>query len=364
MPRNIKAAISPGRGAPPVIRDVVLADPAPDELVIEVKAAGVCHTDIGISGWAESPGVYGHEGAGVVVECGRDVTAFKPGDRVVATFGYCGQCRNCDDEHPAYCFDNIALNIEGKRGAGPALSMPDGTPISSAFFQQSSFATHALITQRNAVKIPGDLDFVTAAPLGCGIQTGAGAVMNNFAAKPGRPLLVIGCGAVGLSAIMAGKIAGCAPIIAIDIVAERLDMASDMGADNILAGDDAGLAEKIAELSGGISYALDTAGRQETFELALASLHPGGSIGVLTIPGAFDQPVPHPGGIAFMTTNMLGIIEGDSVPDIFIPWLIEQRTAGALPYDRMIETFAFEDIADALKAQELGKVIKPVLVFE
>lgn len=364
MGRNIKAAVSPGQGAPPVIQDVVLCDPAPDELVIEVKAAGICHTDIGISGWAEAPGVYGHEGAGIVVECGRDVTRFKPGDRIVATFGYCGQCRNCADEHPAYCFDNIALNIEGKRGSGPALCMPDGTPVGGSFFQQSSFATHALVTQRNAVKIPDELDFVTAAPLGCGIQTGAGAVINNFAAQAGRALLVIGCGAVGLSAIMAGKIAGCAPIIAIDVVAERLDIARTMGADHVLAGDDERLAEKIAQLSGGISYALDTAGRQETFELALASLHPGGSLGVLTIPGAFDQPVPHPGGIAFMTTNMLGIIEGDSVPDVFIPWLIEQHGAGALPYDKMIQTYPFEDIADALKAQELGKVIKAVLVFE
>lgn len=364
VPREIQAAVSAGNGALPVIEPLVLDDPLPDELVIAVQAAAICHTDIGISQWSETPRVFGHEGAGIVVAIGSDVRRFQIGDRVIATFGSCGQCRNCTDDHPAYCFDNIALNIEGQRSR-PALMRPDGTEIGGAFFQQSSFATHALVTQRNAVAIPDDMDFATAAPLGCGIQTGVGAVLNNFAAEAGRPLLVIGCGAVGLSAIMAGKIAGCSPIIASDIQADRLHHAEKYGADILVKGDDPDLVAKVREASGGgVSYALDAAGSQATFEAGIACLHPGGNFGVLTIPGGFEDPVPHPGGLSFMTTTMTGIIEGDSVPDRLIPWMIEQHRAGNLPYDELITRFPFEEIATAFEAQRSGAVIKPVLIFE
>ncbi|MEM8917430.1 MAG: NAD(P)-dependent alcohol dehydrogenase [Pseudomonadota bacterium] len=363
VPREILAAVSPGMGALPELETLCLDDPLPDELVIAVRAAAICHTDIGISEWAETPRVYGHEGAGIVVETGSGVTGFRVGDRVAATFGLCGKCRNCTDNHPAYCFENIALNIEGRRSR-PALTRPDGTEIGGAFFQQSSFATHALVTERNIVRIPDDLDFVTAAPLGCGIQTGAGAVINNFAAKPGRPLLVIGCGAVGLAAVMAGKIAGCAPIIASDLRPDRLDLAAKYGADVTVSGKEPAFVDKVLEASqGGVSYALDSAGTQQTFEAAIACLHPGGNLGILTLPGGFEDPVPHPGGLPFMTTSMTGIIEGDSVPDRFIPWLIAQHRAGKMPYDEFITTFPFEEIASAFEAQKKGDAIKPVLTF-
>lgn len=364
VPREIQAAVSAGKGAPPVIEPLLLDDPLPDELVIAVQAAAICHTDIGISEWSETPRVFGHEGAGIVSEIGSAVSRFKTGDRIVATFGSCGQCRNCNDSHPAYCFDNIALNIEGQRSR-PALTRLDGTEIGGSFFQQSSFATHALVTERNVVAIPDDMDFATAAPLGCGIQTGAGAVINNFAAEAGRPLLVIGCGAVGLAAIMAGKIAGCSPIIASDINADRLDYAEKYGADVLVRGDDPHFVAKVREASpGGVSYALDAAGSQTTFESGIACLHPGGNFGVLTIPGGFEEPVSHPGGLSFMTTTMTGIIEGDSVPDSFIPWMIEQHRAGKLPYDELITRYPFEEIATAFEAQRSGKAIKPVLIFE
>ena len=299
------------------------------------------------------------------METGSNVAGFKPGDRVTATFGSCGLCRTCRCGHPAYCADHVELNIMGARGNGrTAIKRLNGGTVAGSFFQQSSFATHALVTARNAVHIPPSLDFVTAAPLGCGIQTGAGAVINNFAAKAGEPLLVIGCGAVGLSAIMAGRMIGCTPIIATDLIDSRLNLARDLGADATYRGDLDNLLTRIRSRSeGGVTYALDTAGAQQTFELAIASLHPGGKIGVLTLPGGFEDPVTHPGGIAFMNTTMIGIIEGDSVPDMFIPWLIEQHAAGTLPHDRMIQTYPFADIAAAFEDFASGKVIKPVLTF-
>ena len=196
MPRPIRAAVSPGLGKPPVIEDLILADPEPDEVVLRIEAAGICHTDLEVARWTPTPRVLGHEGAGVVVATGSAVTGLSPGDRVVATFGFCGECPNCKGDQPAYCFDGPALNFEGKRGTNtPALTRPDGTAIEGAFFQQSSFATHALATMRNCVKVPDGFPLPVAAPLGCGIQTGAGAVANQLAARKGRPLLVIGAGA-------------------------------------------------------------------------------------------------------------------------------------------------------------------------
>lgn len=366
MPREILAAISHGNSGAPIIEPALLDDPQPDEMVIKLGAAGMCHTDIGASSWLPGKRVLGHEGAGTVVALGDAVSDFAVGDRVVATFGSCGTCPNCEAERPAYCYTHAELNFEGARPADkPAITLPGGEVIATEFFQQSAFATHSLVTQRNCVKLPDGLSFAIAAPLGCGVQTGAGAVMNNFAAKAGRGLLVIGCGAVGLSAIMAGRIAGCDPIIAVDVLPERRDMALAVGAHYALDGDISNLANSIRALSAnGVSYALDCAGTQQTYETSLAALHPGGLCGVVTLPGTFGDPIPHPGGMAFMNTSTIGIIEGDSVPHRFIPWLIEQQQMGRLPYDKLIRRYRFADIAEAYADLKSGKTIKPVLLFD
>lgn len=365
MPRPILAAISQG-GAAPQIGPAILDDPMPGEMVIKLGAVGLCHTDIAISRWFTGKRVFGHEGAGTVVALGDGVNEFAVGDRVAATFGSCGTCPNCVGERPAYCFSHAELNFTGARPADrPSLRLPDGEPLAGEFFQQSAFATHALVTKRNCVKLPDDMSFAHAAPLGCGIQTGAGAVINNFAAKAGRPLLVIGCGAVGLSAVMAGAIASCDPIIAVDLLPARRELALSMGAHYALDGADTGLVDAIRALAaGGVSYALDCAGQQSTYEAALASLHPGGLCGIVTLPGTFGDPVPHPGGMTFLNTSTIGIIEGDSVPGRFIPWLMDQHRAGHLPYERLIRLYRFADIAQAFEDLDKGRAIKPVLLFD
>jgi len=366
MPRTIRAAVSPGKGAAPVIETLTLADPAPDEVVIRVEAAGICHTDLGVAQWSESPRVLGHEGAGLVVEAGAEVKTLRKGDRVLATFGFCGTCPNCEGGRPAYCFDGIALNLEGMRaGQGPALTRPDGSEVGAAFFQQSCFATYALATVRNCVRIPDWLDMHIAAPLGCGIQTGAGAVFNQLGARAGRPLLVIGAGAVGCAAIMAGRIIGCDPIIAVELLSDRRELALSMGATHALDGADLHWPDQVREVTGGgATAALDTAGIAATFEGCLAALHSGGTLGVLTLPGGFDDKVQHPGGIDFLTKSIVGVIEGDAVPSEFLPRLIAYYSAGDLPVDRLIKPYRFADIATAFADAASGSVIKPVLTFE
>ncbi|MEM7701990.1 MAG: NAD(P)-dependent alcohol dehydrogenase [Pseudomonadota bacterium] len=366
MPRSIRAAVSPGLGKPPVIEDLILADPEPDEVVLRIEAAGICQTDLEVARWTPSPRVLGHEGAGVVVATGAGVTDFAPGDRVVATFGFCGECPNCKGDQPAYCFDGAALNFEGRRSVDtPALTRPDGTPVGSAFFQQSSFATHALATVRNCVKVPDGFPLAVAAPLGCGIQTGAGAVANQLAARAGRPLLVIGAGAVGLAAIMAGRVIGCDPIVCLELDAERCDMALSVGATHALDGADTDWPDQVRTITnGGATAALDSAGTHATFRGALTALHAGGRLGVLTLPGAFEDPIEHPGGMDFMTKTIVGVVEGDAVPGQFLPKLMEQHLAGDLPVDRLITPYRFADIAQAFEDAASGAVIKPVLTFE
>lgn len=366
MPRRIRAAVCPGGGAPPVIEELFLADPAPDEVVLRIEAAGVCHTDLEVSRWTPHPRVLGHEGAGIVIETGSAVRDLAPGDRVLATFASCGACPNCSDDRPAYCFNGPELNFEGRRSvAEPAITRPDGTPVAAGFFQQSSFATHALATARNCVAIPEAIAFAPAAPLGCSIQTGAGAVFAQIGARAQRPLLVIGAGAVGLAAVMAGRIMGCAPIVVVELRNDRRQLALDLGATHLIDGADENWPVQVREITdGGALAALDSAGLQATFEGALAALRLGGTLGVVNLPGPFGEHVRHPGGMDFLTKSIVGVVEGDSVPGRLLPRLINLFKAGELPIDRIIKPYRFADIARAFSDAAAKTVIKPVLTFE
>lgn len=367
MPRQIKAAVFTAEsGNRCEIQNVLLADPEPSEIVIEVKACGICHTDIGVAGYQDRPAVLGHEAAGVVVEIGSAVSEFKVGDPIVATFGSCGTCATCKSNNPAYCIDHAAINFDGLRPNGKGgITDTNGKPIFSAFFQQSGFATHALVQMENVVKLPTGISFVTAAPLGCGIQTGAGSVMTSLGVKPNESLVIFGVGSAGLTAVMAAKHIGCCPIIAIDLDAGRLELAKKYGAHHTLNGLDGNLTEIIKDLTnGGAHYSLEGTGNNSIYHVAVNCLRPGGTCGTWAYPGVFGEPIEHPGGFAFMNTRQMGILEGDSNPKVFIPQLAKMQISGQLPYDELITTFKFDDINDAIEACETQSVVKPVLVFE
>ncbi|MEE4152615.1 MAG: NAD(P)-dependent alcohol dehydrogenase [Erythrobacter sp.] len=365
MPRRIRAAVCPGGGAAPVIEDLFLADPAPDEVVLRIEAAGVCHTDLEVSRWTPCPRVLGHEGAGTVVETGSAVRNLRPGDKVLATFASCGACPNCADHRPAYCLSGPELNFEGRRSVPePAVTRPDGSAIAAGFFGQSSFATHALASERNCVTVPEDTPLALAAPMGCSIQTGAGAVFSQIGASAQRPLLVIGAGAVGLAAVMAGRILGCAPILMVEPRHDRRALAHELGASLAIDAADSDWPAQVRERTGGgASAALDTAGLQSTFEGGLAALRPGGTLGVVTLPAAFGEPVRHPGGMDFLAKSIVGVVEGDSDPARLLPRLINHLKAGELPIDRIVTHYRFADIARAFSDAATRTAIKPVLTF-
>ncbi len=349
------------------------------EVRVKIHATGICHTDLAFRDMELGnplPMILGHEGAGVIDQVGAGVQGLAVGDRVALSYNSCGHCAACTDHAPQYCEHIALLNFAGvdfdpATGAmTPPFQTVDGGPLFANFFGQSSFAPYAIAHARNTVKIPDALPFHLAAPLGCGMQTGAGAVFNTLAAKPGQSLVVYGVGAVGLAAIMAAHAIGMAPIVAVDRVPQRLALARDLGATHAeLAGD--GLAERLAAIApapppgtgAAFDAAIDTTGLASVVSAAIATLGARGTMVVIGIsaPGAradFDL-AGFLGG-----KRIVGIIEGDADPQDFVPKLAAMHLEGRFPHDRLIGTFPFAEINRACEAMESGETVKPVLLFD
>jgi aryl-alcohol dehydrogenase len=366
---QVTAAVARTVGGEFTLETVELDEPRADEIRVRIHAVGVCHTDLVARDGAMPfalPAVLGHEGAGVVESVGSAVTKVVPGDRVAITFRSCGQCDRCKSGDPAYCYSMPALNYIGMRPDGSKAIHQAGADVASNFFGQSSFATYALAYERNVLKLPADVPFEVAAPLGCGIQTGAGGVMLALAAPKGSSILITGGGAVGLSAVMGAAIQGCGTIIVAEPHAARRELAKELGATHVIdpaAQSDLAAAVR-AILPLGVDYAFDTTGRPEILQATMACLAPKGVFGIVGIPPA---GTPMPGDLGTVLTfgqTVRGIIEGDSDPDAFIPQLIEHWRAGRLPLEKLIKAFPFAQINEAIDAQHHGDCVKVVLVTE
>ena len=261
--QSTTAAVARESGADLSIEELELDDPRPHEIVVRVVGTGVCHTDIICRDqWfpVPLPLVLGHEGSGVVERVGADVTLVEPGDHVVMSLRSCGTCEFCRTSPPGYCSSHYDLNFSGRRPDGSATLHRGDEEINGHFFCQSSFATHALVTEYNVVKVRDDVPLELLGPLGCGIQTGAGSVINSLAVEPGKTIVVFGTGAVGLSSVMAAVVSGCTRIIGIDVHDERLNLASELGATDVINGADTDAVEAIMELTAGrgVDYTLET----------------------------------------------------------------------------------------------------------
>ena len=360
-PARIQAWVHRSPEAPPRLESVQLDAPRPDELRVRLAACGVCHTDLFAPRLVPLPAVLGHEGAGVVEAVGSRVTTLRPGDRVVLTFGSCGDCAHCSDGAPAYCAHGHELQFGGQRADGSGTFTGPSAGIHGAFFQQSSFATHAIATERNAVRIPDDLSFERAAPLGCGVQTGAGAVLNTLACREGSSLAIFGVGPVGLSAVMAARLAGCAEVIAVDVLPQRLELARELGASSTLDAREGDVAARIRSLTrGGAHFSIETAGTEESFRDAIDCLARRGVCGLCTVPRLGESIEFRPLSILKGRT-VTGVLEGSSVPAEFIPRLARLHLEGRLPYDRLITTYDFADLPRALDDAVQGRVVKAVL---
>ena len=362
---KIRAAVAREGNPHPQFEDVELSGPRADEVLVRMVATGVCHTDLkaaSVFAFVPKPVVLGHEGAGVVEQVGAAVTKVVPGDHVVMSFNSCGVCPSCVDGAETYCHDFFAHNFLAARSDGSTALRSGADSVHSNFFGQSSFATHALCHERNVVKVPTDVPLELLGPLACGIQTGAGAVMNALRVASGASFAVFGTGSVGLSAIMAARLVGAGTIIAVDIDKGRLAVAETLGATHTIDSTSLDPTAEIMQITGsGLNFALDTTGLAPVIRSAVDSLAPRGTCGILgaSAPGSeitLDEVHFMSGG-----RRLMGIVEGESHPDTFIPELIDLYRSGDFPFDKLVTFYDLDQIDDAIHDCEIGTTIKPIV---
>ncbi|QVI30707.1 NAD(P)-dependent alcohol dehydrogenase [Mycolicibacterium neoaurum] len=330
--------------------------------------AGICHTDLGVMATIaddDIPIVLGHEGSGVVEAVGSGVTVVQPGDHVVLSYNSCGTCDHCCSGIPMHCRSFTELNLAGLRSDGSSpLSMPEG-PLRGHFFGQSSWATHAVANEHNVVKVDPALPLHLLGPLGCGIQTGAGAVLNTLRPQPGSSIVVFGAGSVGLAAILAAVVAECAVIVAVDIQQSRLDQAKAIGATHTINSSSEDVVDVVHTLTGGrgAQYSVECIGLATVVRSALECLQSPGVCASVGFQGVPNEITIDQGHLLF-GRSLIGVIEGDAIPTEFIPHLIDLYQQGKFDFTQLIDTFAFDDINKAIDAVHRGDVTKAVLTFD
>jgi aryl-alcohol dehydrogenase len=368
---RIQAAVAWEAGAKLSIEEFDLDDPRDDEILVRVAATGVCHTDES-SRLGLLPVVYpiilGHEGSGTVEATGKDVTRVKPGDKVLFTPDYCGTCDQCVLGYTPYCEQQIAVTFTGTRPDGsPRAHAADGRPVRASFFGQSSFATHALVTERNIIPVPADAPLHYLAGFTCGVQTGAGVMLNAIGVAPHQTVAVFGTGAVGLAAVMAARASGAREIVAVDRVRHRLDLALELGATQAVdttgaSGDLADVTARVVRATGkGADAILDTTGNPDVIMAAVNAAAKHGTISVITSSGK-EVTIP-PGALLMTGRKLRGTMGGHINPTVFIPRLLDLHARGRFPVDRLVKNYPFAEVSTAIADSVSGATIKPVLTF-
>lgn len=357
-----KAAVVNEKSGKFQISEVEIAELRDDEVLVRVVGVGVCHTDmIGRDQLypVRFPAVFGHEGSGVVEKIGARVTKLQPGDHVVMSYRACGHCPACKAGDPTHCANIFGCNFAGVRGDGSATVHQHGIPIFANFFNQSSFAAYALASEANTVKVPKDVPLELLGPLGCGILTGAGAVINALRPGAGSSIAIFGCGSVGLAAVMAAAAVGCTTIVAVEPNAERRRIALELGASHTLDPSQVNVVEEAQKL-GGMDFSLECTAIPAVFRQAVDSLKVPGVCGLVGAAPLGTEVTLDMNSIMFGRTVM-GIIEGQAVPDNFIPKLIDLYRSGRLPLEKIVKFYSLDEINQAVSDSESGRVVKAIL---
>ncbi|WP_433463520.1 NAD(P)-dependent alcohol dehydrogenase [Spirillospora sp. CA-128828] len=361
-------AVVDGPGAPFTIQEITVDAPRAGEVLVRMVAAGLCHTDLTVRAGGipfPLPGVLGHEGAGVIEQIGPGVTKVAPGDKVLLTFTSCAHCAACRAGHPAYCDTWLPRNlIGGARDDGSATLFRGGDPIGGRFFGQSSFARHALADERSVIRVDADAPLEMLAPLGCGVQTGFGAVWNVLCPTPGSTLVVFGAGAVGLSAVMAAAQLPLSAIIAVDRVPTRLDLALELGATHVVDVSTADTGKAVMDITGdrGTDYAIDTTGNPSVLRTAVDTLSIRGACAVVGAPPAGTEVALDVQGLLVGKT-IIGVTLGDGEPGTLLPQLVDLHRRGRLPLHRLVRHYPPEELETAAADMHQGATIKPVIRF-
>lgn len=361
--RKMRAIVVDRLDGPWSYEDVEVADPKENEVLVKILAVGICHSDehgrhIGLG--VKFPVILGHEGAGVVEKVGPGVTNVKPGDRVTLSFPYCGECDFCKAGEPIYCRNALQMIGGGTMPDGTSRLFRKGKAINN-YFTQSSFAEYSVCHCSNVVKLEDDDDLGLAAPIGCGIQTGAGTVLNYLKPAASDTIAVYGCGCLGSAAIIAAKLMGCKTIIGVDILQSKLDLAKELGATHVInSAENPDITSQIMEITNGdgVNYGVDTTGDQDVITKALCSLAVHGE---LCIPAAFES-ASIPGSLMLARNlKVSSCAEGSSNPKEFIPQILKYYKEGRFPLDKLVSYYDFNDLEKAIDDMANGKCVKPVL---
>jgi len=366
--RPARAAVLTAPGEPFAVQEIGVEDPRGTEVLVRMTATGLCHTDLGVRFGGlpfPHPGVIGHEGAGVLEAVGDAVTDLVPGQKVILSYTSCGHCAACDGGRPAYCRTWQKLNLfAGARDDGTSPLSRDGVPVAGHFFGQSSLAEYAVADARCVVPVPDDADLTVLAPLGCAVVTGFGAVRSVLSVREGTSLAVLGTGAVGLNAVRAADLAGADPIIGVDVVPERLDLARELGATHTVDARSPGLPARLAGITGrrGLVNVLDTTGVPDVVRTGLDAL---GVEGTLALCGAPPPGTEFAVDIQSMLVGrrIVGMTMGDSVPSDLVPRLVALHAEGRLPLERLVRHYSLDEIEQAVTDMHTGRTVKPVVVF-
>ncbi len=280
---QIEAAVARKEFAPLNFEALDLEEPRHNEVRVRLVGSGVCHTDVAIRDQTivpmPQPIVLGHEGAGIVEKVGASVTKVNVGDRVILSGDSCGNCPSCQVSLPSYCYEFLQRNFGGGRADGTTPLSRNGEKVHT-FMGQGSFATHAVCHDRNVIKVTDEAPLELLGPLGCGVITGAGAVINSLKVGVGKSIAVFGTGSVGLSAVMAAKLVGAGKIIAIDLRDDRLKLARELGATHSVNPDNESISEAIKRIIGsGVDFTLETTALMPILRQAIDVLAPRGTCG-------------------------------------------------------------------------------------
>ncbi len=363
MPRTTRAAVCHAHNTPLRIEAVTLRDPGPGEALVRLGACAICHSDITYldGGWGgELPAIYGHEAAGTIEALGPGTRGYRPGDRVLVTLiRACGGCVSCAGGQPALCGTPNAEDY------APPITLADGGPVKQAM-SCGAFAEAVLVHVSQLAVLPADMALDAASLLACGGITGIGAAVNTARVRPGQTAVVIGAGGVGLNTVQGCRIAGAARIIAVDLLADKLDAAREFGATHgVLATKDTPWDTVKALTHGrGADYVFVTVGVARVFQTAQTYLAPSGRLVVVGMPPTGAKTEHELGDLAFAGQGFLGSKMGDVVLARDVPWMVDLYQQGRLKLDEMISRrWPLEEINAAIADTKSGAARRNVIVF-
>jgi len=349
------------------IEEVELEGPGEDEVLVEVRAAGLCHSDLSqVAGLRKRvlPVVGGHEGAGIVQEVGRGVKRLRPGDHVVMTVvSGCGHCPFCADSRPALCDSAMMPRAKGLLPGGTRRLSYRGGPLYH-YSGISSFAQYAVTSPHALVKIDASIPLDIAAVFGCAVVTGAGSVFNTAKVRPGQDVAVLGLGGVGLNAVMAAKLSGAAEIIGIDINESKFPLARDLGCTRALSANDPALVETVKEATrGGVDFAFEMSGVKPAMATANAITRRGGEVICVGLGASGELYQYAHAALVFEEKALRGSLMGSCVPERDIPRYLKHYRDGRMPVDRLKSgTMSFDELNANLDRLDRGEVVRQVLL--